>query len=365
MIITGIIVEYNPFHNGHIHHIKQARKLTKCDYLVAIMSGNFVQRGEVSIIDKWERSKIAIQHNIDLVIELPYIYSTQSATQFTKASIDILKLIKVNYIVFGSESNNIDNLKEIAQLPINIDHLKESLNKGNSFVSSYGLLDKEYNSNDILAIGYIKALSNTNITPLTIQRTNNYHSIDIHNKISSATAIRNSIYNNTNISNNTPMNLYYYNSNDKYFNILKHLLLTSNINYLKEIFLVNEGIETHLKKIIKQSNDYQEFINKATTKRYTKSRIQRVITQIINNITKQQVKELPPINYIRPLAFNKKGQQLLKKLKKEVMIANRFKDIPKAYQQMELKTTYTYINQLPYELGKKIINKELQGPTIL
>ena len=365
-IVCAIIVEYNPLHNGHIHHINKARELTNCDTLVAIMSGNFVQRGEVSIIDKWQRAKQAILNDVDLVIELPYIYATQSATQFANGAIALAKLIKANYLVFGSETNNIDNLKEIALMNINVDHLKENMKKGTSYISSYSLLQGSYYSNDILGIAYLKALNNSNIIPLTIQRTTNYHDDIISSNIASATSIRKAIFDNQTYTNTTPMNFEYTNNNSNYFKYLKFLLMTLSPSYISNIFLVNEGIENHLIKCIKNSNTYDEFINKAINRRYTKGRIQRTIIQILNQITKEEVNNLGPLNYIRPLAFNNKGQLLLKELKEqEIIVASSFAQIPYSYQQMELKTTQTYTILLDNPYNKKVLERELQGPIII
>ena len=365
-IICAIVVEYNPLHNGHIYHINKARELTKCDVLVAIMSGNFVQRGEVSIIDKWERAKQAILNNVDLVIELPYIYATQGATQFANGAIAIAKLVNANFLVFGSETNNINNLIEIASININVDHLKENMKKGTSYISSYSLLQGSYYSNDILGIAYIKAMKDSDIVPLTIQRTTNYHDDTITSDIASATSIRKAIFSNNSFSNATPMNFTYTNSNINYFDYLKLLLTTLKPSYLSSIFLVSEGIENHLIKCIKLCNTYEEFLNMAINRRYTKGRIQRTIMQILNQITKEDVINLGTINYVRPLAFNAVGQKHLKYLKeKEINVASSFAQIPYNFQQMELKTTYTYSTFLDKPYNKKVLERELQGPVII
>ncbi len=365
MKICGIIVEYNPLHNGHIYHIKKAREITKCDILIAVMSGNFVQRGEVSIIDKWRRAKAAIENEVDLVVELPYIYAVQSASQFANAAIDILKLLKVNYIVFGSECNNLENLTDIADINISVDHLKENLKQGNSFVKSYGLLQGEFNPNDILGVAYLKALKGTNITPFTIKRTNGYHDEEISSDIASATSIRKAIFDNKPYEHATVMNFEYANSNVYYFDYLKLLLNTLDKDYLKNIFLVSEGIETHLIKCIKATDNYHDFISLAITRRYTKARIQRVCMHIINQVTKDEVNNLSNINYIRPLAFNSIGQNYLKQIKEDVLIASDFSKMPKDYRELELKTTFTYTSMLKMPYKKEVLQRELQGPIII
>ena len=120
MKILGLIVEYNPFHNGHIYHIQQAKKITNSDYVIAVMSSSFVQRGEPAIIDKWTRSKIAVDYGVDLVIELPFVYACQSADYFAKGAIDLLHAMGVTDICFGSENGNIQTFIEIAHAIKNI-----------------------------------------------------------------------------------------------------------------------------------------------------------------------------------------------------------------------------------------------------
>lgn len=368
MKVCGIIVEYNPLHNGHIHHIEKARELTNCDVLIAVMSGNYVQRGELAIIDKWQRAKKAIENKVDLVIELPYNYILQSASQFAFGAISILKLLKVDSIVFGSECNNIENLMEIANVNINVNHLKENLKQGHSFVKSYSLLQGSYYPNDILGIAYLKALQSSNIIPYTIKRTTNYHDETISGNIASATSIRKAIFNNQDFINTTPMEFSYTNNNQDIFFLLKQLMNTLSLEYLKTIFLVSEGIETHILKCLNSTNNYDEFIDKAINRRYTKARIQRVCMHIINQVTKDEINNLPKLNYIRPLAFNTIGQKYLKVLKDDetLIIASDFSKIPKEYRQIEIKATYTYtyfISNLT--IKNEVLTRELQGPIII
>ena len=362
MKICGIVTEYNPFHNGHLYHIEQARKLSQCDVLIAVMSGNYVQRGQMAIIDKHTRAHFAVQNGVDIVLELPYIYATQSASKFAKGAIDILKMAKVDTICFGSETNNLVELQEIANTSINIDNLKELMNTGNSFPKAYGLLSSSMASNDILAVSYLKALKDTNIKAISIQRTNNYHDETLTN-IASAKAIRKAIYDHEDVSIATAMPITYEQCVflRQFFPLIKQKLLTSNINDLKNIFLFSEGIENHLIKQAKLAYDFDTFINNATTRRYTTSRICRCLIHMLNNITKEDVNNLPPLDTIKVLAFNDNGQKYLKQIKKDVKIASNFSQYPKAYAQMELKTTYTYVSYLPENIAKKIIEQETKG----
>ena len=226
------------------------------------MSGNYVQRGQMAIIDKHTRAHFAVQNGVDIVLELPYIYATQSASKFAKGAIDILKMAKVDTICFGSETNNLIELQEIANTSINIDNLKELMNTGNSFPKAYGLLSSSMASNDILAVSYLKALKDTNIKAISIQRTNNYHDETLTN-IASAKAIRKAIYDHEDVSIATAMPITYEQCVflRQFFPLIKQKLLTSNINDLKNIFLFSEGIENHLIKQAKLAYDFDTFIN--------------------------------------------------------------------------------------------------------
>ena len=176
MNVSGIIVEYNPFHNGHQRHINLTKEITGCDLLIAIVSGNFCQRGDVSVLNKIEKTQIALEHGVDLVVELPFIYTLQNASVFGYHSVELLKALKVNNLVFGSETNNIDELRKMATLSINIDHLKEIMNNGLSYPKSYGLLTSALYPNDILAVSYLRAIEHFDgIKAYSINRNSNYH----------------------------------------------------------------------------------------------------------------------------------------------------------------------------------------------
>ena len=167
MNVIGIICEYNPFHNGHLFHIKTIKELFPDSIIVLVMSGNFTQRGDASIINKWDKTEIALKNNIDLVIELPFKYTNQSADLFAYASVNILNHLKVDHIVFGSESNNIDMLKKIADIQLSDeynDKVKQLSKEGYNYatclskaLSDYGFNDIK-NPNDILGISYIREL---------------------------------------------------------------------------------------------------------------------------------------------------------------------------------------------------------------
>ena len=363
----GIIVEYNPFHKGHQLHIEKSKQLSNCDVLIAVMSGNFVQRGEPAIIDKWKRCESAIQNGVDLVLELPYIFATQSANQFAYGSVKTLSLAKADYICFGSESNNLDELIEIAKTSINVDNLKENLNAGESFPKSYGLLSKVMEPNDILAVSYLKHILNTNIVPISIQRTNHYHDLYIKD-ISSASAIRNALFNNKDIYETTVMKEILLNSElvslEMFYPYLRTLLLTLDKEYLNNIFLFNEGIENHLIKQAFKYDNIDNFLNASTTRRYTTSRIKRSLVQLLNQVSKNEVYNLKPLNTIRVLGMNNIGRRYLKQLK-DVNVASRFSMVQDGYRQLEYKSTLAYSSALSEKNRQLLINNEIGGPIYL
>ena len=366
MKVTGIIVEYNPLHNGHIYHIEKSRELTQCDVLVAVMSGNFVQRGEPAIIDKWQRCTAALAHGVDLVIELPFIYCNQSAKQFAQAAVDILKLAQVDSIVFGSESNNIKELQDIADMSINVDNLKEALKTGIGFPKAYGLMAGEYYPNDILGIAYLKALKDSTIKAYSIQRTTNYHDISFDQNVASARAIRSAVFADKDINSYTPMVIDKTKAHNlsQYYPYIKTVLLTLDKPRLSSLFLFTEGIENHLIKQASEYEDFEHFINASVTKRYSRARIQRTLISLLCQIRKHEVLDLPKLDTIRVLGFNQTGQKYLKILKKnEVKIATRFNQIPMPYRKMEYRSSIIY--HAFDQNFKADLKQELNGPIII
>ena len=364
MKTCGIVVEYNPFHNGHKLHIDKTKDITKCDVLIAVMSGNYVQRGEPAILDKWTRAKTAIENGVDLVIELPYAFSTQSASKFAYGAIKSLDIAKVNCICFGSETNNIEELIEIAETSISVDNLKENMSKGDSFPKAYGLLSKTMGPNDILGVAYLKEILKTNIKPYTIQRTNSYHDLTIQ-EISSASAIRKAVLSNEQIYDTTIMKDQLLNSElvvlDSFYPYLRTLLLTLDKNYLSNIFLFSEGIENHLAKQALKYDNLKDFLDACTTRRYTTSRIKRCLVQLLNQVSKSEINNLEELNYIRVLAMNNKGRNYLKTLK-DVNVASRFSLIPKCYRDLEYKACLSYSTFLNEKNRQSVLLKEIGGP---
>ena len=262
MNIIGIIAEYNPLHLGHLYQIKKAKEMYPNSIIILITNSYFSQRGEVNIINKWDKARLALDNNIDLIIELPFVYATQGADIFAKGALKILNTLKIDTLIFGSESNNIEKLKEIAKTQLyNKEYnklVKIYLDKGINYPTALSKALEEIlgytikEPNDLLGISYIKEIlgNNYNINPVSIKRTNNYHDKEIKNKIINASLLRNMILNNENITNYVPKdvnNKIYHNlSNESFYKFLKYQILTTKDLSIYQT--VDEGIENRIKK---------------------------------------------------------------------------------------------------------------------
>lgn len=369
MKIAGIITEYNPFHNGHIEHIKKTKEITNSSHIISLMSGSFVQRGEPAIIDKWSRAKTAIQNGVDLVIELPVVYSVQTAELFSYGAISILDSLNiVDSIAFGSESGNIDNLKNIANVllqesPLFKKDLKFSLKEGKSFAQSRSIaIEKEMlrnnksdleikslirSPNNILGIEYLKALKklDSKIIPLTYKRIGaSYNSLAIDGDIASATGIRKLIkeHNFESLMRLVPKNSYNelvefnnkygkFNYLDNYAKIISYILITSNKSELAKIFDVEKGLENRILENSKKHINIDNLISAISSKRYPKSRISRILIHLLLKLNKEEIIDIfeQQAKYIRILASNKKGFEIINSIKdnSKIEIINKFSDV--------------------------------------
>ena len=333
----AIISEYNPFHNGHKFQIDQTRKiLGENSKIISLMSGNFVQRGDFAILDKHTRAKMAVLGGVDLVFELPICYAISSAEFFARGSILALnKLNSIDYLCFGSECGNINILCEIADILLNDDFdIKDYMKTGVSYPKALDLAlskyDKNYseiirNPNNTLAIEYIKALKSTNskIKPMTILRENvSHHSEEVVNDFASASYIRQNIR--ENISSLMPKQCFDVlntaildgcapNNIKDVENSVLSFLKRKDENYFKTIFDVSEGLEFKIVKSLKDSTSLDELYGKIKSKRYTLSRIRRIILNAYLEITKENIKTTPTA--LKVLAFNDSGREVLRNLK--------------------------------------------------
>lgn len=358
--VCGIVCEYNPFHNGHKYQIEKAKKITSCDVVVCVMSGYFVQRGEPAIIPPLQRAQAAINNGADIIIQLPYLYSTQSAEQFAHGAINILKQCNIDYLCFGSECGDLDILNSLVNdySPF----IKEDMKNGDSY--AYVMNKDNLNSNDILALCYLKEIKDSNIQPIIIQRTNDYLSLDLNTK-ASALAIRKAIKDKQDYSFSTPMDTELFNHPvylDMFYPYIRTTLLMTSSNDLKDIFLFKEGIENHLKKCANECETLDTFLNQATTHRYSTSRIKRCLIQMMMHFTYVEKENLEDTNYIHVLAFNDGGRNWLKQQKeKECIVATRFTMIPEKYREIEYRSVLLYTSVLEESKRKEILKQCIQG----
>lgn len=405
MDILGITAEYNPFHNGHAYQIEKSKKSTGCDAVIAVMSGNYVQRGAPAIIDKWVRTKIALLNGIDLVIELPAVYSISSAEFFSFGAISLLNNTGVvKNICFGSEMDNIKILDLIAHILSDETGeykkvLKNELEKGISFpCARYETLKKIMHDkgideneaeqilkspNSILGIEYIKSLIKlkSSIKPCCIKRIgSNYSSHDIEGMYPSASALRKSMYHTNDFSmlkdyfpyeamkimNELYKNGYDFAHENKMLPYIKYKYYM-NKDSLKNLPDVKEGIENRIYRYIPGAQSMNDLIQKVKTKRYTYTRISRILCEWFAGFDmfdtqRMRKKECP---YIRVLGFNDIGKKILKlmKMNASIPIYTKLPHIKNDTLNLDLKSSeaYTLLNKSSdfsddYKKGPIIIN---------
>ena len=347
--VLGIIAEYNPFHNGHLYHIAKSKQETGAQYVVAVISGNFVQRGNTSIINKWVKAKMALLNGIDLVIELPTIYSISSAENFAEGAIKILNSIGiVDTISFGMEAKDVSTLNNIANVLYNepkeyVTMLSHELKKGNSFPKArenalmmYLNDIKRYanimaGSNNILGIEYLKALKKTKSTiiPIGVKREKVlYNDKYIVDEFASATAIRKMLITKAlnDISKVMPRNSYlqlgeelkagrYVIDISRFEKEIIYMLRKMSIEEIANLPDVSEGLENSIKNAANSCNTLNELINIVKTKRFTQTRIQRVLLYSLLGITKKKMETSKKITpYVRILGFNNRGKELISEM---------------------------------------------------
>lgn len=350
--VLGIIAEYNPFHNGHMYHLQKAKEQSGAQYCICVMSGNFVQRGNTSIVNKWKKAEMALLNGVDLVIELPTIYSVASAEGFSLGAIKLLNNLKiVDAISFGTETSDFAALNNISSI-VNEEPMKyksilnSELKKGLSFPKArenalmlYLNDNKRYDNilntpNNILAIEYLKALKKikSTVQPIPVKREKVYYNDNvIVDEFASATAIRKLLKNEefSEIRKVVPKSTYQILKKETEFgNVVLDLsryekeiiynLRRMTVSEIAELPDVNEGLEHSLKNAANYSNDITNLINIVKTKRYTVTRIQRILICALLGITKRDVgmaKKTEP--YIRVLGFNEKGKELISRINKQ------------------------------------------------
>ncbi|MFJ5622222.1 nucleotidyltransferase [Peribacillus loiseleuriae] len=401
MKAVGIVVEYNPFHNGHVYHAVESKQAANADVVIAIMSGSFLQRGEPALVNKWARAKMALAGGVDLVFELPYPFATQQAGIFAQGAISILETLDCDAFCFGSEDGRLEPFMLTYQfLRGNKDDFDEKvrhhLKAGCSYPKAASLAFNELQGhedvldltqpNNILGLEYVKAaLSNQfKIKPLTIHRiAAGYHETELSNSpIASATGIRKAIADKTNLkdiityvpkSTKEVLQQYlavYHSFHDweKYWPLLKYQILSASVAELADIYEIEEGIEFRMKEMAAIASSFHEFMTLLKTKRYTWTRIQRMCVHLLTRTKKddmQAFQEAP--SYLRLLGMNPNGREYLRKIKKNLPLPliSRLSAFNDPSIQLDIRASQVYALGLSQPYQHLLMQREYGSPVIV
>ena len=330
----GIIAEYDPFHLGHEYHLKQAREMTGADLCVSVISGYFTQRGEPALTDKWSRAEMAVSSGVDLVVEMPFVFACNNAGYFAEGGVRILEALGADYIAFGSETADTSRLVETARIRTSMtekdqDKIRELVKDGLSFPRAQSLVLGEkdtFGPNDSLAIEYIMRMEKAE--PIAVKREGVAHDQDgERGSFASASYIRRRLLQGApfeDVSHLVPkttldilkreFDASGFASCDMLYDMLLGKALSTSREELNKVFGAEEGLGSKLKDGFRYASDYEGLIDLLKSKRYTRTRIQRVLVHFLSGLTREKMKTMKP--YIRVLAFNEKGARHLKELKK-------------------------------------------------
>ena len=349
MKACGIIAEYNPFHKGHHYQIEQIRKQTDADVIVVAMSGNFVQRGEPAIENKWYRAKMALENGADLILELPTLSSTQATDWFAAGGVGILHAAKCQEIAFGVEDTSIDYQVAFKEWITLQTRIKEDVTndemKSLTYANRLSLISKEnfgensplyqlmQQPNQQLGFAYVKEILSRNVPMkfLTIERMGNGHldEVLLEGQFASGTALRKQLLKverNSNLYAQLPYleevsSNEYRNNWEQYWMLLKYQIERSSLEELRTIYQMDEGMEYRFKKCLPQANSFYEFIQFLKNKRWTWARLQRLCIYVLLGITKEQIKQhfktIHSPKEVTVLGFNEIGREYLKNLREE------------------------------------------------
>ncbi|MBO0959226.1 nucleotidyltransferase [Neobacillus sp. MM2021_6] len=395
MNAVGVIVEYNPFHNGHAFHLKASKEAATADVVIAVMSGNFLQRGEPALVSKWSRTKMALLSGVDLVFELPYRFAVHKAETFANGAVSILDAARCESVSFGSENGNIsdfyqtiDFLNEQKQ-PFD-ENIQQYMDKGVSYPKAVSLAFKLLaNSenyldlakpNNILGLEYIKAVNKqkSGMQPLTVPRKNaDYHDEHFASEtIASATSIRKAIF--SKLDGKTEIDQYVpeptrqllkdylqryqiFHQWENYWSYLQFRLLHTTPDELREIYEMEEGLENRLQAAALEAGSFQEFMQKIKTKRYTWTRLQRLCVHILTNTKKTELKnQRETATYLRLLGMTSNGREYLNKNKKNfsLPLVSKLSSFKGNEILLDVRAARVYALGVPNQLKKEMIKRE-------
>lgn len=362
----GIVAEYNPFHNGHAYHVAQTKQHMKSDVVIAIMSGNFVQRGELACVNKWERASVALQHGIDIVVELPVCFSVQAADYFAYGAMKIAQQLGVSELSFGIENDvNVSQLWHVAN---------QTLNTPKRFDNSYA---KQWQMqeqlvllpNQQLAISYLRACLQLDLAldVLSIQRLSSLHTdtqLPTSSAIASATAIRKAFYLKEDVSPYVSYRMYdilkQQNIGDEplFFALLKYQLSMQTPKQLQTIYQMVEGIEHVLKREIVKATNYTDFLKRCQSKRFNQKRLQRLCLYVVLQLTKDMVQRYYEDKYspIRVLGFSPKGRDYLKQLDSDTYVTQLKKSHVNQFDTvLRCDSIYEQLTQMEQQNFRKVV----------
>ena len=334
MQAVGMVVEFNPFHNGHAYYVQQAKKQTGADVAVAVMSGNFTQRGEPTIVDKWERTRAALANGVDLVVELPLYFACQPAHRFAAGALALLDQLQVPTVAFGAEHPQWD-FKKFVRLAADFDQaaLKQynatyATQFNDQLAQQTGVSLKS--PNDILAFAYNKAVLDHHyqMRLVPIQRVgSNYHDQVITGRIASASAIREAVDQHASFAEAVPgetgaalRQLSSVPDWEDLYPLLRNQLIQAPLESLRQTYQMAEGLEFRLKTAAQQSLGFDQFIHAIKTKRYTYAHLIRLCLYTTLQLTEEELARHAAHPYIHILGFNQRGQEYLHQVKKQVAI---------------------------------------------
>jgi predicted nucleotidyltransferase len=402
MKAVGVVVEYNPFHNGHLFHLQQAKEESGADVAIAAMSGNFLQRGEPALVSKWARTKMALDAGIDIVFELPYRFASQHAEVFAEGSVSILSAAGCEILCFGSESGDLNAfMRTISFLEANNNFFQKKIKffagEGNSYPKSIALAFQSLapsesfidisRPNNILGLHYIQAIlrQESPMKAQTITRKNaGYHDEHFASAtIASATSIRKALLGASGeieairqyVPDSTYNHLISYreeyggfHSWENYWPFLKYRLLQSSPEELSEFYEVEEGLENRLLAAASASNSFKQFMESIKTKRYTWTRLQRVCLHILTNTRKDQMKSAKnTVNYLRLLGATEKGRSYLNLRKKEfgLPLVSKLSAFSDPDLKLDTRAARIYALGLNGSGQEKLLAEEFAQPPIM
>lgn len=396
MKAAGIVVEYNPFHNGHLHHTRSAKESSGADTIIAVMSGQFLQRGEPAFADKWKRTEMALAGGVDIVLELPYVYATAQASDFAKGAIALLDAIGCESFCFGSEQGAIEPFLNTRQLLVAKNELyqhaiREAVQSGISYPkalnSAYQALTGGLEGyadltqpNNILGYHYMEAADriSSSMQPLTIQRIGSgYHDpITEGLSIASATGIRKAFFEGGSLdglSSYLPASSMKaltdfkdqyggFGSWETFYPMLRFIILRDRPERLRQFAEVTEGIENLIFEAAAKEQDFEPFLARIKSKRFTRTRIQRMLTHIFTGFTWQQLKSFDQPTYLRLLGMTDKGRSYLNAQKKNISlpVISRAADLADNMGKLDIHASTLYL----LGLGAHNLKKEFTTPPI-